>query len=994
MATLTAKKPTQRRAPQAAHPKTGTNGNGHKSAKPKTAEKWVYLFAEGNAKMRDLLGGKGANLAEMTSLGLPVPPGFIITTRACNAYLAAGEKFPPTMWAEVLTALRKLERQTGKGFGNAKNPLLVSCRSGAKFSMPGMMDTVLNIGLNDEVVLAMAKLTGDTRFAFDAYRRLIQMFGTVVLNLPDEPFEGVLSEYRAKRGVTNDADLTADDLKAITASFKDLVSHGAGRDFPSDPLEQLQLVTEAVFKSWNGKRARDYRNAAGIAHDLGTAVNIVSMVFGNLGQDSGTGVVTTRNVSTGEKEIEGDYLTNAQGEDVVAGTRMTKPIAALKTEMPKMYNQFARICRKLEKHYREVQDVEFTIERGELWLLQTRDAKRTAQAAVRIAVDLANERLISRAEAVQRVKPEHIDYFLHPQFDLSAKKEAVTRGEWLASGLNVSPGAAVGQIAFDADTAEQWVKTEKRDVILVRPETKPDDVHGMLAAKGILTSRGGRTSHAALVARQFGKPAVVGASAMDVNLEQRQFTVGTHVLKEGDTVSIDGTTGDVYAGQIKTVVPDFNDPYLLKLLVWADTFRELEVWANADYPQDAQRARAYGAEGIGLCRTEHMFFETHRLPFVQQMILAKTEAEREAALATLLPFQRSDFEGLFRAMDGLPVTIRLIDPPLHEFLPSHDELLRSVSESDMHIADLKDRIGALRDRISGSQHMMGALDAIAAQDAQGIPGLGDKLPSHAAQVQSMAAHEKRLKGYETEVAKLSIEVAQKHKMLTAVETMREQNPMLGLRGVRLGIHLPGLTNMQVRAIFEAACICAKAGIDVHPKIMIPLTAHNNELKVEQTLLEAVAKQVMDEQKCKIDYQFGTMIEIPRAAITADQIAEYAQFFSFGTNDLTQTTFGISRDDAETGFLMEYLDKGILTDNPFATIDQRGVGRLMEMAVKLGRQTRPGLDVGICGEHGGDPKTIEFCHNIGVDYVSCSPFRVPIARLAAAHAALKAPAPKR
>jgi pyruvate,orthophosphate dikinase len=654
--------------------------NGHKSTagkkvapRARTQEKWVYLFAEGNGQMRDLLGGKGANLAEMTGLGLPVPPGFVITTRACNAYLAAGEKFPAGMWEASLAALKHIEKQTGKKFGDPKNPLLVSCRSGAKFSMPGMMDTVLNIGLNDEVVAGLAALSGDERFANDAYRRLIQMFGTVVLNIADEPFEEVLTEWRAKRGVTNDADLGVEDLKSIAAAFKTIVREQVGQDFPTDPYEQMRLATEAVFKSWNGKRARDYRNAAGIAHDLGTAVNIVSMVFGNLGQDSGTGVVTTRNVSTGAKEIEGDYLTNAQGEDVVAGTRMTKPISALKVEMPKVYAQFEKICRKLEKHYREVQDVEFTIERGKLYMLQTRDAKRTAQAAIRIAVDLADERLITRNEAVQRVKPEHVDYFLHPQFDPAEKKAASERGDRLATGLNVSPGAATGQIFFDADTAERKAKTEHLDVILVRPETKPDDVHGMLAAKGILTSRGGRTSHAALVARQFGKPAVVGVSAMEVDVEKKQFTVGTRVLHEGDTVSLDGTLGEVFAGSVKTMIPSFDDPYLIKLLGWADKIRTLGVWANADYPRDAVRARAYGAEGIGLCRTEHMFFETNRLPFIQQMILAKNDEDRKAPLAKLLPFQRSDFDGIFRAMDGLPVTIRLIDPPLHEFLPGRQD---------------------------------------------------------------------------------------------------------------------------------------------------------------------------------------------------------------------------------------------------------------------------------------------------------------------------------
>jgi pyruvate,orthophosphate dikinase len=894
-------------------------------------QKWVYLLSEGNAGMKDLLGGKGANLAEMTALGLPVPPGFVVTTRACNAYLAAGG-FPEGMWEQVLRALGKMERAAGKRLGDPANPLLVSCRSGARFSMPGMMDTVLNIGLNDEVAAGLVAATGDARFVYDAYRRLVQMFGTVVLGLAHEPFEKVLAQYRAERGVTNDADLRIEDLQAITAAFKAIVRKQARRPFPADPVEQLRLATEAVFRSWNGKRAIDYRNAAGIAHDLGTAVNVVTMVFGNMGADSGTGVVTTRNVTTGEPEIEGDYLTNAQGEDVVAGIRATKRIASLADEMPRIYAAFARICRKLERHYREVQDVEFTIERGKLWMLQTRDAKRTAQAAVRIAVDLANERLITRAEAVQRVTADHVDFFLHPQFDPADKAKAKARGDRLATGLNVSPGAASGAIAFDADTAEAWAIKEKRAVIMVRAETKPDDVHGMLAAKGILTSRGGRTSHAALVARQFGKPAVVGVSAMEVDAEKRSFTIGDRVFREGDAVSIDGTTGEVYAGELKTRAPDFDDPYLLRLLEWADAIRTLGVWANADYPRDAVRARAYGAEGIGLCRTEHMFFETSRLPVVQEMILAESDAARAKPLARLLPFQRDDFIGLFEAMDGLPVTIRLIDPPLHEFLPSYEGLVRDVAE--------------LETRIS----------LAAGDDPLGLAGT----------------------------------LAQKRQLLEAVDGMREANPMLGLRGVRLGIHLPALVRMQVRAIFEAACRCAKRGVKVYPKIMIPLTAHNNELMVEDAILEAEAKAVMKEQGVRVKYQFGTMIEIPRAALTAGDIARYAEFFSFGTNDLTQTTFGISRDDAETGFLREYLEKRILPENPFATIDEAGVGQLMEMGVKLGRAARPDLEIGICGEHGGDPKSIAFCHRIGLDYVSCSPYRVPIARLAAAHAALANP----
>jgi pyruvate,orthophosphate dikinase len=884
--------------------------------------------------MKDLLGGKGANLAEMTRLGLPVPPGFIVTTRACNAFLAAGSRFPEGLWEQELAALRKLEKQTGRTLGDPENALLVSCRSGARFSMPGMMDTLLNIGLNDAVAEGLAAETGDARFAYDAYRRLVQMFGTVVLGMPGEPFERVLEEYRRQRGLQNDAALPAEDLKAITRAFQRLLHEKTGHDFPQEPLEQLRLATEAVFRSWNGRRAMDYRNAAGIPHDLGTAVNIVTMVFGNRGEDSGTGVVTTRNVSTGEREIEGDYLSNAQGEDVVSGTRPTLRISALKELHPKLHAQLERYCQKLERHFRDVQDVEFTIERGRLWVLQTRDAKRTAQAAVRIAVEMTREKLINRKEAVLRVKPEQIDFFLHPQFSPADKRAARERGDLLATGLNVSPGAASGVVAFDADTAERWSREEKKAVLMVRPETRPDDVHGMLAARGILTSRGGRTSHAALVARQFGKPAVVGVSEMEVDCAQRRLTVAGRVIHEGETLSIDGTTGEVFAGRLETVIPHLKDEYLLELLGWADGFRQLGVYANADYPRDAELARELGAEGLGLCRTEHMFFEADRLPHVQRMILARSDEERDQALATLLPFQREDFLGLFRAMDGQPVTIRLIDPPLHEFLPNHDELLHDVTALETRLELLK-----------------------------GKP----------------------------EAAGLEQRLTQKRRLLEAVESMRETNPMLGLRGVRLGIHLPALVRMQVRAIFEAACQCAREGVCVFPKVMIPLISHSNELRVEKEVLEAEARAVMKEQGLEVAYQFGTMIEIPRAALTADQIARDAEFFSFGTNDLTQTTYGISRDDAETGFLSEYLRKRILPENPFATLDQRGVGALMEMAVGLGRKTRPELDIGICGEHGGDPRTIAFCHRIGLDYVSCSPYRVPIARLAAAHAALAPPA---
>jgi pyruvate,orthophosphate dikinase len=895
------------------------------------SKKWVYLYEEvGEAEkyvggdwegVRSLLGGKGANLAEMARVGVPVPPGFTVTTEACNAYLAAGQKFPEGMWEQELEALKALERQTGKNFGDPSNPLLVSCRSGAKFSMPGMMDTVLNIGMNDTVAEGLAKLTGDARFAYDSYRRLVQMFGSVVMGIPDEPFEEVLTEARNKAGVNSDTELNAEQWKAVTAEFKKIFKEHTGIDFPQDPMEQIKLATEAVFKSWNGKRAIDYRNAAKIAHDLGTGVNIVTMVFGNMGNDSATGVAMTRDGSTGEKHIEGDYLTNAQGEDVVAGIRLTKPIEQLKDEMPKSYAQFDEIARKLERHYKEMQDVEFTIEKGTLWMLQTRDGKRTAQAAVRIAVDMAEEGLITKEQAVLRVTPEQVDFFLHPQFDAQKKKALIEAGDKIATGLNVSPGAAVGQVAFDADLAEKWAKEEGREVIMVRPETKPDDVHGMLAARGILTSRGGRTSHAALVARQFGKPAVVGVAALEIDLTRRQMSVDGRVIKEGDWVSIDGTLGEVFAGKLETLVPDINDPYLLKLLSWADEARRLQVWANADYPVDARRAREYGAQGIGLCRTEHMFFEAERLPHVQKLILAKDKATQQEALDALLPFQREDFAGLFRAMDGLPVIIRLIDPPMHEFLPAHTDLLREVTEL----------------KVTG------------------------KDPAT---------------------------LAEKERLLAAVESMHEANPMLGLRGVRLGIHLAALTRMQVRAIFEAACQVAKEGVDVHPEVMIPLTSHVNELKVQQTALEEEAKKVMAEQGKTVDYKFGTMIEIPRAALTADQMAEYAQFFSYGTNDLTQTTFGISRDDAEKGFLIEYMERKILPENPFASIDEDGVGKLMEIGVKLGRQTRPDMEIGICGEHGGDPKSVFFCHKIGLNYVSCSPFRVPIARLAAGQVALR------
>jgi len=899
--------------------------------------KYVYLFDEYDevmAKMdqdwdgvRGLLGGKGANLLDATRLRIPVPPGFTVTTVGCNDYLEAGEQFPAGLWEQELEAITKLERMTGKKFGSIENPLLVSCRSGARFSMPGMMDTILNIGLNDEITANLATRTRRSRFAYDLYRRLVQMFGGVVMGVPDEVFEAVIKAQRREAHARNDAELDANAWKAVTLRFKEIIRTYTGKEFPTDPYEQLRQATEAVFRSWNGKRAIDYREAAGIDHHLGTAVNIQTMVFGNVGDDSATGVFMSRNATTGEPVLEGDYLINAQGEDVVAGTRTTLPILQLKTDMPEMYDQLEQIAHRLEQHHRNMQDMEFTIEEGKLWLLQTRDGKRTAQAEVRIAVDMVDEGLISREEAVVRVKPDQVDFFLHPQLDPDSLRDV----EPVATGLNVSPGAAVGVIAFDPDLAQRWAREEGKKVILVRPETRPDDVHGMLAAKGVVTSKGGRTSHAALVARQFGKPAVVGVEAIEIDLDNHLMRIGEDlVIEEGESLSIDGNSGLIYYADLPTVVPDINNPFLLKILSWADEFRKLGVRANADYPEDAQRAREYGAEGIGLCRTEHMFFQEDRLPIVQRMITSDTPTERAEAISALLPMQRSDFEGLFRAMEGQPVIIRLLDPPLHEFLPSAHTLM-------LELTDLKLRM----QNFSSLKAMDQALE----------------------------------------------EIQSKSQMLARVEALHESNPMLGTRGVRLGMLIPGLYKMQVRAIFEAASRCAAEGLDVHPEVMIPLVSHVGELDAMVGPLREVARNVMADYGVDIPYLIGTMIEIPRAALTAGEIARTAEFFSFGTNDLTQTTYGISRDDAETGFLVHYLQTRLLRDNPFASIDPGGVGRLMQIAIKEGKLARADLEIGVCGEHGGDPKSIHLCHQIGVDYVSCSPFRVPIARLAAAHAAL-------
>jgi len=878
-----------------------------------TSKKRVYLFEEGNATMRDLLGGKGANLAEMTNIGLPVPPGFIITTETCNEYYAVGGRLPDSLMDEVKAALAVTERKMGKKLGDPGDPLLVSVRSGAKFSMPGMMDTVLNLGLNHGSVQGLIRGTGNERFAYDAYRRFIMMFSDIVLGVPKRKFEAVFDQMKEKLGVRLDTEVGAEDLKKLVAQFKGISEKEAGRPFPTDPTEQLTLAIEAVFRSWNNDRAITYRNREKIPHDLGTAVSVQTMVFGNMGNDSGTGVAFTRDVATGEKKIYGEFLMNAQGEDVVAGVRTPEPIQKLREINPAIYQQFLDIAKKLEEHYRDVQDIEFTIEKGKLYILQCRAGKRTAAAAVKVAVDMAHEGLISKEEALLRVKPNDLDQLLHRQIDPKAEFDVLTRG------LAASPGAAVGKVVFDADTAAARGGAGEK-VILVRPETNPDDIHGLLAAQGVLTARGGMTSHAAVVARGFGIPCVAGAEAVRVEEEAKRFSVDAGVVKEGDVITIDGSTGRVIVGEVPMIEPQIGGEFR-ELLDWADQTRRLGVRANADNPEDATNAFNFGAEGIGLCRTEHMFFARERLPIVQRMILAEDEDERDRALDQLLPFQREDFIGIFKAMQGRPVTIRLIDPPLHEFLPSHDELLEQVTE--------------LRCKSPGSA-----------------------------------------------------ELAEKERMLAKVKAMREMNPMLGLRGVRLSIVFPGVVKMQVTAIMEAAVEVKKSGMECRPEIMIPLVAHVSELKLIRDQLERVVKDVLAKAGVEIEYMFGTMIEIPRAALTASEIAQYAQFFSFGTNDLTQTTFGFSRDDAEGKFLGRYLELGLLTDNPFEVLDRTGVGRLMKIAVSDAKEVNGKIKLGICGEHGGEPSSIAFCHEIGLDYVSCSPFRVPIARLAAAQANVK------
>jgi len=867
-------------------------------------KKWVYLFREGNASMRDLLGGKGAGVAEMTRTGVPVPPGFTITTEACNAYYENGQQFPEGMWEQVLEGLKDIEAQTGKRFGDPSNPLLVSVRSGAKFSMPGMMDTVLNLGLNQETREGLARLTDNPRFAADAYRRFVQLFGKIVLGVDGDRFEHEMEEAKG-HGQRQDTDLTTEELLALAEKFKAIIKEDVGVDFPEDPFEQLRAAIAAVFRSWNGRRAVDYRRVNKIPDNLGTAVNVQAMVFGNMGNDSATGVAFTRNPSTGAPEIFGEYLVNAQGEDVVAGIRTPQPISKLAQEMPEVYAQFHEIAKQLERHYKDMQDVEFTIERGKLWMLQTRTGKRTGAAAVKIAVDMVREGLIDKATAVQRVDPHALDQLLHPMIDPAARKDA----QPLTVGLPASPGAASGKAVFDPDEAEELARAGEK-VILVRIETAPEDFHGMVAAQAILTARGGMTSHAAVVARGMGKPCVAGAGDLRINYAEQMMTVNGTVIHKGDWITLDGGSGEVFAGQMPTVEPELSGDFAT-LMSWADEFRKLGVRANADIPRDARVARQFGAEGIGLCRTEHMFFEGDRIDAMREMILADTPEERRAALAKIEPLQQGDFEGLFREMAGLPVTIRTLDPPLHEFLPHDDEEIEALA------------------------------------------------------------------------TKLGVDPK---KVKARVESLREANPMLGFRGCRLGILYPEITEMQARAIFKAAVKVKSEGIDVYPEVMIPLVGYVSELKLQEEIVRRVASEVFAEAGIEVPYLVGTMIELPRAALVADEIAQVAEFFSFGTNDLTQTTLGLSRDDSGR-FLPIYVEKKLIPDDPFQTIDQRGVGQLVQIGTERGRSTRPNLKVGICGEHGGDPASVEFFHRVGLNYVSCSPYRVPIARLAAAQAAL-------
>ena len=886
--------------------------------------KWVYLFEEGNGENKSLFGGKGAGLCEMTRAGLPVPPGLIVTTEACNAYYDNNKQFPEGMWEQVTSALAEIEKKVGKRFGDPKNPLLVSVRSGAAFSMPGMMDTVLNLGLNENTVEGLADQTGDLRFALDAYRRFASLFGEIVIGVAHEKFERVMDRFKGQTKGGKDTDLKTKDLSGIIAAQKEIM-RAEHHDIPDDPYEQLRVAIAAVFNSWMGRRAIDYRRINRIPDDLGTAVNVQAMVFGNMGANSGTGVAFTRNPSTGKKELYGEYLLNAQGEDVVAGTRTPNPISQLRKELPKVYEQFNAITQLLEKHYQDMQDCEFTIERGKLWMLQTRTGKRTGAAAVRIAVDMASEKLIDRATAVRRVTPEHLDQLLHPTVDPK------TTARVLATGLPASPGAAQGKVVFSPDEADEMAK-DGAQVVLVRQETSPDDFHGMVAAQAIVTARGGMTSHAAVVARGMGKTCVCGASALEVDYGQQQFTVDGEVITKGEWITVDGSTGRVFLGKVPTIQPSLGTDFH-ELMKWADKFRKLGVRANADTPLDAKTARGFGAEGIGLCRTEHMFFGDQRLAAMREMILADGVGAREKALEKLLPLQRGDFVGIFREMAGFPVTIRLLDPPLHEFLPNVDELLSELAELKMALKQAKTMVEM--------DHLLDEIDG-------------------------------------------------KRTLLNHVNKIREANPMLGFRGCRLGLLYPEVTRMQCRAIFEAAIQVKGERKQVTLEIMVPLVSVSEELKQQADIIHDVAREVMGEHGMKFDYLVGTMIELPRAALTAHKIAEHASFFSFGTNDLTQTTFGLSRDDSGR-FLPSYVDRKILSDDPFQVLDSEGVGELVRIGAERGRSVKPDLKVGICGEHGGDPRSISFCNEIGLNYVSCSPYRVPVARLAAAQAALEAEA---
>ena len=872
------------------------------------AKKYVYLFKEGNANMRELLGGKGANLAEMTNLGMPVPQGFTVTTEACTRYYTDGKVIGDDIVEQIYAALAETEKVAGKKFGDDKDPFLVSVRSGARASMPGMMDTILNLGLTDVSVVGLANLTNNPHFAYDAYRRFIAMFSDVVMEIPKNEFEAVLDEFKEKKGVKYDRDLSADDLKEVVVRFKEIYKKHMGVDFPQDPKVQLMEAVKAVFRSWDNPRAIYYRRMNDIPGDWGTAVNVQSMVFGNMGETSGTGVAFTRNPSTGEKKLYGEYLLNAQGEDVVAGIRTPEPISHLQEQMPDVYQQFVDIATKLEAHYRDMQDMEYTIERGKLYMLQTRNGKRTAAAALKIAVDLVDEGVLSEEEAVLKVEPKQLDTLLHPNFDAAAVKKAPV----IAKGLPASPGAATGGIYFTADEAAEHGKNKEK-VILVRRETTPEDIEGMDFSQGILTVFGGMTSHAAVVARGMGRAAVVGCGALKIDEEAKTLTVGDKVYHEGDFISLDGSTGNVYDGQIATVEASISGEFA-RFMGWADAARRLRVRTNADTPRDTKQAVKFGAEGIGLCRTEHMFFEADRIAAVREMILADTKEQREKALAKILPMQQGDFEAMYKALEGKPMTVRYLDPPLHEFVP--------------HV-DMKEEIDELAKNL-------------------GIT---------------------------------SEEVIHK------INALHESNPMMGHRGCRLAVTYPEIAEMQTRAVLQAAIdVTRECGYNIVPEIMIPLVGSKKELAFVKSIVDETAKKVFEEQGMTLEYHVGTMIEIPRAAVTADEIAEEAEFFSFGTNDLTQMTFGFSRDDAGK-FLGAYYDNKIFESDPFARLDTDGVGKLVQMAAKLGRQTRPNLKLGICGEHGGDPSSVMFCHKVGLNYISCSPFRVPIARLAAAHAAI-------